>query len=338
MENKAKNRQREPGALTLAVDIGGTKILLALFSAAGKILDKETCPTLAHEGVSRVISRLCSAIDNFLKQNNMEMPRLAGIGIACAGGIDTGRGVVVTPSPNLPGWTDIPLAEIISKRFNVKTYLINDASAAALGEHRSGAGNGVKDLVLLTLGTGIGGGIIADGKLYLGVVGGAGELGHMTIDPEGPACGCGNKGCLEMLASGTAVTRDAVQRIRQEQQKSILTEMAAGKTESITAEMVGAAARKGDPMAKDVISRAAYYLGIGMVNIVNIFNPEMIVLGGGMAGLGDLIIEPGKRMVMERAFSISSRSVRIVTARLGNEAGVYGAAAFVLEKLRGGVE
>jgi glucokinase len=335
MENKAKKIRDKTSLPVLAVDIGGTKILLALFTSAGKISVKETCPTLSHEGVSRVIERLCLAIDKVLKQNNMETPRLGGIGIACAGGIDTGRGMVVTPSPNLPGWVDIPLAEIVSKKFKVKTYLINDASAAALGEHRYGAGLLTKDLVLLTLGTGIGGGIIADGKLYLGAVGGAGELGHMTIDADGPACGCGNKGCLEMLASGTAVARDALERIRQGQ-RSLLTEMVAGKIENITAEIVGEAASKGDSLAKDVISRAAYYLGIGMVNIVNIFNPQMIILGGGMAGLGDLVIEPGKRMVMERAFSISSRSVRIVTAQLGNEAGVYGAAAFVREKLQGG--
>jgi glucokinase len=276
-----------------------------------------------------------SEIDAILKKNNIKPSQLGGIGIACAGGIDTGRGVVVTPSPNLSGWVDIPLAEIIKERFHVATYLVNDASAAALGEYRSGVGRGVNNLVLLTLGTGIGGGIIADGKLYLGAVGAAGELGHMTIDAEGPACGCGNKGCLEMLASGTAVARDAVGRLRRGQ-KSVLTEMAGAKIENITAEMVGEAARSGDSLARDVIARAAYYLGIGMVNIVNIFNPEMIILGGGMAGLGDLLTEPGKRMMTERAFSISSRAVRIVTAQLGNEAGVYGAAVFALEKRQGG--
>jgi glucokinase len=329
-------QKKQTAAPVLAVDIGGTKILTALFSAGGKMLAKNTSPTMAKEGVSAVIERLISAIDTILIQNSIIPSQLDGIGIACAGGIDTGRGVVVTPSPNLPGWVDIPLAGIIRERFNIPTWLLNDASAAALGEHRSGAGVGVNNLVLLTLGTGIGGGIIADGKLYLGAVGAAGELGHMTIDAEGTACGCGNKGCLEMLASGTAVARDAVRRIRQGQQKTVLTDMVKGNIESITAEMVGMAARKGDSLASDVIAQAAYYLGIGMVNIVNIFNPEMIVLGGGMAGLGDLLTEPGKRMVTERAFSISSRAVSIVTAQLGNEAGVYGAAAFALEKIQGG--
>jgi glucokinase len=324
-------RKKQTGAPVLSVDIGGTKILTALFSAGGKMLAHETRPTIADEGVNPVIERLAVAIDAILKQNTIEPARLAGICIACAGGIDTGRGMVVTPSPNLPGWVEITLAEIIRKKFNTAVWIVNDASAAALGEHRYGAGRGVDNLVLLTLGTGIGGGIVANGTLYLGAVGGAGELGHMTIDADGPDCGCGNKGCLEMLASGRAVSRDAIKQISQGE-KSILTMMSGGKVENITAEMVGAAARSGDPLAKDVISRAAYYLGIGLVNVVNIFNPEMIVLGGGMAGLGDILVDPGRRMVMERAFSISSREACIVTAQLGNEAGVYGAAAFALEK------
>ncbi len=319
------------GTPILAVDIGGTKILTALFSADGKMLAKDVCPTLADEGVKPVIERLCSAINDILKQNNLKASQLGGIGIACAGGIDSGRGVVVTPSPNMAGWADIPLADIIRERFKVSAFIINDASAAALGEHRSGAGMGVNNLVLFTLGTGIGGGIIANGELYLGAVGAAAEIGHMTIDDDGPECGCGNTGCLEMLASGRAVERDAVKRLNQGG-KSSLSEMAGGKAENITAEMVGEAAQNGDTLALDILNRAAYYLGIGMVNIVNIFSPEMIVLGGGMAELGDLFIGPGKKMVVERAFPVSSRAVRIVTAQLGNEAGVYGAAAFARDR------
>ena len=322
----------EPNSLVLSIDIGGTKILTALFSTDEIMLARDVCPTLADEGVSAVIERLCSAIVGLLESNNIKPSRLAGISIACAGGIDTGRGVVVTPSPNMPDWVNVPLADIIRKRFGVSTFLVNDASAAALGEHRYGAGRGVKNLVLFTLGTGIGGGIIVDGKLYLGAVGGAGELGHMTIDADGPKCGCGNTGCLEMLASGRAVERDAIGRLHLGDKSSLL-DVVQGNIDNVTAEMVGAAAHNGDPLALDVLSRAAYYLGISMVNVVNIFNPEMVVLGGGMAELGDLIISPGRRMVQERAFSVSSQSVRIVTAQLGNEAGVYGAAAFALDQV-----
>jgi glucokinase len=319
----------------MAVDIGGTKILMAIFAPAGKMLAHEVFPTLVDEGLAAVIERLCRSIGAFLKKNNLGPSQLTGIGIACAGGIDTGRGVVVHPSPNMPDWVDVPLADILRKKFSTPVLVINDASAAALGEHLYGVGKGVKDLVLFTLGTGIGGGIITDGKLYLGAVGGAGELGHTTVEAAGPRCGCGNIGCLEMLASGRAIERDAISRLRQGARSS-LSDVVNGKIEEISAAQVGEAARRGDPLACEVISRAAYYLGIGLVNAVNVFNPEMVVIGGGMAELGDLLIEPGRRMVAVRSFSVSSRAVRIVTARLGNEAGVYGAAAFVFDRVVGG--
>jgi glucokinase len=322
-----KRNSRVP---VVAVDIGGTKILTVLFSAGGKILAEDTRPTLAAEGVEAVIARLCDAISAVIQEAHSTV---GGIGIACAGGIDTLHGVVVTPSPHLPGWVDIPLARILRGKFALPVYILNDASAAALGEHRFGAGKGVRDLVLLTLGTGIGGGIIADGRLYLGGAGGAGGLGHMNIDVKGADCPRGNKRCLEMLASGTAVAREAVKMIQQGRDSALI-QMAEGKIDKVTAEMVGQAARKGDGLSLQVISQAAYYLGVGMVNIANIFNPELIVLGGGMAEMSDLLMGPGRRMVDERAFTIAARAVRIVTAGLGNEAGVYGAAAYTLEKVR----
>lgn len=324
-------RRQEQGLPVLAVDIGGTKIMTAIISNDGHILAKDICRTLADEGVPSVINRLFSAVDSLLNLNSIEPSQLGGIGIACAGGIDSERGVVVTPSPNLQDWHDIPLAEIVRERYRVDAFLVNDASAAALGEHRFGAGRGVSNLVLITLGTGIGGGIITNGELYLGACGSAGEIGHMTVYANGPECGCGNTGCLEVLASGTAVARDAVKRISQGEQSSLV-DMVAGEIESITAEQVGAAARDGDSLALNVLSQAAGYLGVGMVNLVNIFNPEMIVLGGGMAELGGLFIDPAKRMVAERAFPISAQAVHIVTAQLGNEAGVYGAAVYALKQ------
>jgi glucokinase len=320
----------EKTKLVVAVDIGGTKIMTAIFTSDGKILAKEVRPTLGNEGVNRVIARIGAAIESLLFSKNIKISRVSTICIACAGGIDTGRGVVVTPSPNLPDWVEIPLADMIEKKLGVNTIIVNDASAAALGEHRYGAGRGVKNLVLFTLGTGIGGGIIIDSKLYLGAVGGAGELGHMTVDADGPKCGCGNTGCLEMLASGTAIAKDAIERIKKGE-KSSLVDMVGGELDKITAESIGNAARSSDKLAQEVIARAAYFLGIGMVNVVNIFNPEMVIIGGGMAKLGEMIIAPGRKMVAERTFSINARAVSIVAAQLGNEAGIYGAAAFALD-------
>jgi glucokinase len=314
----------------LAVDLGGTKIITAIISNSGQVVAEDRCLTLADEGVSPVIERLFAAIDSLLNRNNMEPSQLGGISLAAAGAIDSDRGVI-TLSPNLPGWRDVPLGDMVRERYRVDVFLVNDASAAALGEHRFGAGREVSNLILLTLGTGIGGGIIINGEMYLGACGSAAEIGHMVIDVNGLECGCGNRGCLETLASGTAVAREAVRRINQGE-KSSLTAIAGGKIEDITAEKVGTAARKGDSLALDVLSRAGTYLGVGLANLVNIFNPEMIVLGGGMAELGGLFIDPAKRVVVERAFPISAGAVRIGTAQLGNEAGVYGAAAFALEQ------
>ncbi|MHB8105264.1 MAG: ROK family protein [Dehalococcoidales bacterium] len=330
---RMKKTALKKNQLVIAIDIGGTKIMTALFGVDGKILTKDVRPTLAPEGVKAVVDRMATAIKDVVEKNKMSFSEVGGIGIACAGGIDTGKGVVVTPSPHLPGWTNLPLAEIIKEKTGIITYVINDASAAALGEQRYGAGKGTKNLVLLTSGTGIGGGIIIDGQLYLGKDGGAGELGHMTVEAEGLKCGCGNTGCLEMYSSGTAVQNDAIDRIRHGE-KSSLADMAGGKIDRISAEMVGEAAQSGDKLAKDVIARAAFYLGVGMVNIANIFNPEMIVIGGGMAALGEMIIAPGRKMAEERPFSINSRGMKIVGVELGNEAGVYGAAAFVFDMRR----
>jgi glucokinase len=318
------------GSPVLAVDIGGTKIITALISNNGRILAQDRCPTLADEGAPAVIDRLFSAMDGLMSQSNTEPSQLGGISIAAAGAIDSGRGLI-TVSPNLPGWRDVPLGEMVREKYRVDAFLVNDASAAALGEHRFGAGRGVSNLILLTLGTGIGGGIVINGEMYDGACGSAGEIGHMVIDTDGPECGCGNRGCLEALASGTAVAREAISRISKGEESSLV-DMVAGEIGSITAEEVSTAARNGDSLALAVLSQAAHYLGVGMVNLVNIFNPEMIILGGGMAQLGSLFIGPAKKVVAERAFPISAQAVRIVTAQLGNEAGVYGAAAFALDQ------
>ena len=186
-------------------------------------------------------------------------------------------------------------------------------------------------MLFITVSTGIGGGIIIDGKLYFGASGGAGEVGHMTIDVNGPKCACGNVGCWETLASGTAVAREAINRIHRGE-KSLLTEMVKGKIETITAEKVSEAAQQGDALAQEVIARAMTYLGIGMVNLVNIFNPEMIVVGGGLSKMGNLLFDPVRQVVKDRAFPLLAQAVRVVPAKLGDDAGILGAAIFASEE------
>jgi len=314
----------------LAIDMGGTKVITAIISGEGQVVARDYHLTLADEGVQAVINKVFSAVDHLLDTTDMSLSQLHGISIAAAGAIDTRRGLI-TSSPNLPGWCDISLRDMVREKYGVNTFLVNDASAAALGEHRFGAEKGVTNLIYITVSTGIGGGIIINGKLYCGSCGSAGEVGHMTIDVNGPKCECGNVGCWETLASGTAVAKEAIRRLNNGERSS-LTEIVGGKIESITAETVGVAAQRGDSLALDVMTEAATYLGVGLVNLVNIFNPELIIIGGGMAKLGDFLLAPARQVVRERAFQLPAQAVRIVPAELGDNAGVLGAAAFAFQE------
>jgi|TARA_Y100000031_G_scaffold156690_1_gene212445 glucokinase len=318
------------GRPVLAVDLGGTKIMTALVSTNGRVLVQERRFTLADEGPEAVIDRLLAALDDILKRENIVPNQLGGISIAAAGAVDLKRGLI-TSSPNLPGWHDVPLREMVHKKCGVNTYLLNDASAAALGEHRFGVGKEVKNLVLLTVGTGIGGGIIINDRLYQGSSGIAGEIGHMTIDVNGADCTCGHTGCLETFVSGPAVADKARRRIELGE-KSSLVELVGGKVAEITTEEVGTAARGGDALAQSVIAEAGAYLGVGLKNVVNSFNPDMVIIGGSVARLGDLLLDPARQVVKETAFRLAARAVRIVLARLDDGAGVIGAAVFAMER------
>jgi len=314
----------------LAVDLGGTKIIAAIVLPDGKIISRKYCLALVDKGPEAVIDRLLSAANSAMSQAKLKTSELTGIGIAAAGILDVEEGIITT-SPNLPNWHDVPLRNIVADRLGITAYLINDANAAALGEHRFGAGKGVDNLIYLTVSTGIGGGIIIGGRLYSGSDGCAGEIGHMTIEAHGPQCKCGNFGCLEVLASGTAMAKEAAECLSQGETSSIL-EFTEGRFENITAETVALAARQGDPLACDIVSRAASYLGIGLANLVNIFNPELIVIGGGVSKMGDMLLEPARKVVKERAFQLPARRVRIVRARLGSNAGILGAVAYILDE------
>jgi glucokinase len=318
-----------PRELVLAVDLGGTKISTALVSPQHRVVARDYRLTLAAEGPQAVVARLIGAVEHILAAHDITPKQLHGISIAAAGAIDRERGLI-TLSPNLPGWRDIALRDIVSARFGINTFLINDAKAAALGEHRLGAGRGEDNLIVITLGTGIGGGIIINGKLYYGASGSAGEIGHMTIEAGGSKCTCGNTGCWETLASGATMTREAIRRLGLGE-SSLLNDMVKGRMEDITGEKIEAAARRGDPLAGEIVARTARYLGIGLVNLVNIFNPGMIVIGGGLARMGDILLEPARRLVGERAFRQASSAVRIVPAQIGPEAGILGAAVFARE-------
>jgi len=325
-EMQETSKQKPP---VLVVDIGGTKIIISVLSPEGEVIARQYLLTLADQGPQSVIERMFSAIDQLLEEKDVKSAQLRAISLATAGIIDIKQGLITT-SPNLPGWENIALRSIVEEKYKLPTFLLNDADAAALGEHRYGVGKGLSTLILLTLGTGIGGGIIIDGRLYLGATASSAEIGHMVIDANGPECKCGHSGCLETLASGTAVAREAISKINQGE-KTTLVDRVNGNIEEISAETVYLAAIEGDPLSLEAIAKAAYYLGIGVVNLVNIFNPEMVVMGGGMANMGDLLLEPVREKVKERAFPFLAKEVRIVPAQLGNDAGIFGAAAFALD-------
>lgn len=314
------------------VDIGGTKVRAAVVAADGTVLGRSTLPTEAHNGPDAVIERIVRGLNQALMDAGRGAGEMAGIGIACAGLVEVEEGVVVS-SPNLPGWDRVPLRERIEAELRVKTFVDNDANAAALGEHRFGAGRGCSHLIFITVSTGIGAGLVLGGKLYTGAWGTAGEVGHMTLEADGPPCVCGQRGCLEALASGPAMAREAIRRLKAGEPSQLL-ELSGGRPEGVTAELIGQAAAAGDSLAREVVQRAATYLGIGLASLVNLLNPEVIVVGGGVSHMGELLLAPARAVMQERAFTFAVEGVKLVTASLGDMGGVMGMASYVIEAVQ----
>ncbi len=312
--------------LIAGVDLGGTKILTLVVGRDLKIAGSDLRATDAAEGPEAVLARIMASVRVASRGR-----ALAAIGISTPGPCDPERGVVTSP-PNLPGWSDVPLAQLVSQGMHLPAWIENDANAAAIAEQRLGAGRGSRHMVLVILGTGIGGGLILDGRLYRGASGAAGEIGHMQLEPNGPRCGCGRRGCLEALASGRAL-RDRAAEIVVREPSGILARIARDEGERPTAESLGRAAAAGDVSAQQAITTAGRYLGAGLTNLVDIFNPEIVVLGGSLRKLGPLYLDTAREIARVEAFPQSYRDARIVEAELGDEAGAFGAALIALERL-----
>jgi glucokinase len=296
---------------SIGVDLGGTKICTGIIDEQGVLVHSHETPTLAEKGPEAVIERIKATIDAALEQ--ARGTEVAGIGIGAPGPLNPYRGVVLGP-PNLPGWDEIPLAKMIHEAYKLPVYLENDANAAAIAEHRFGAGKGTQQMVYITVSTGIGAGVVVDGQVRQGATGAFGELGHIIVDPDGPPCSCGNRGCLEAVASGTAIARMAREVY--------------GKP--ITAKEVAALAEDGDQTAQQILDKAFRFLGLGLVNAVNLFDPEVIVVGGGVAQIGDPLFNVLRECVAANRFHHASANIRVVPAQLGTKAGVIGAAAIPL--------
>ncbi|OGN91311.1 MAG: hypothetical protein A2Z75_07845 [Chloroflexi bacterium RBG_13_50_10] len=318
--------------LTLGVDLGGSKILTAVVDPQGEMLSSDENVTPATSERETLIQSILDSAHRALNQAGIGISEICAIGVGAAGISSPEAGILFT-SPNLPGLRNVLLRDIVQDRLGKKTFLINDADAAALGEFCFGAARGIHNFIYITLSTGIGGGIVIDGKIYTGAIGAAGEVGHMTIDHNGPICNCGNRGCWETLASGTALAREARKQIEGGVRTSIL-EYAEGDIEKVTAQAIHSAAQHGDSLAKELIARTGYYVGVGLANLINIFNPDLIVIGGGLSSIGDMLLKPAFKVAGERAFKEAFQAVRFASAGLGGNSGVLGAAAFALQQVK----
>lgn len=312
----------------VGVDLGGTKIATALTDTDCQILKYESVRTEAARGAEPIVAQMISEIQRITE--GLPKESILGIGVACAGLIEPGTGKVLY-SPNLD-WRDLPLKEMIKAELPLPVYVGNDVNMAALGELHYGAGIGKKQLVCVFVGTGIGGGIVIDGHLYEGANGFAGEIGHATIDWDGPPCPSGNPGCWEGYASGTAMQRRALDALKQGE-SSMLADMIHGDESKMRVELIAEAAAKGDALAQQIIRETGEYLGAGCANLVNVLNPERIIMGGGVIRGVPELVDMTREVVKRRALQDAAAAVEIVKARFGREAGVIGGA--VLAKLAG---
>jgi glucokinase len=306
-----------PEQCVAGIDIGGTKIALAVADLEGRLIERMRFPTRAEEGAHRLIETALSAIEGMVERTGA---RLAAVGVGCGGPLDRARGLILSP-PNLPGWDEFPIVKLITERLGVPVLLDNDANAAALGEHRHGAGRGYTHLVYLTISTGIGGGVIVDGRLLHGVCDGAGEVGHMTILPDGPVCGCGGRGCLEALCSGTGLA----QRARERLAAGALSSLSSLSSNEVTGGAVAEAARAGDAVAAAVWDEMIDYLAIGVGNLFNLLAPEAVVIGGGVSGAGEQLFGPLRERVRARARMLPPEKINILQAALGGDSALHGA-------------
>ena len=314
----------------IGIDLGGTKILTAVANDNGEIIARVKLATETELGQERIKKNIFKSIYKVLEKTDIKIEKIKSIGIGSPGPLNVEKGIIYE-SANLP-IKNMEIVDLIEKETGINTYLQNDANTAALGEKVFGAGKEADDLLYITISTGVGGGIIINGKIYYGHTGNAGEIGHMTVDPTGPQCGCGNYGCLESFSSGTAIKNMAKKAIENDE-STLIKKLARDK--KLSAKLVAKAAEKGDQKALDIFAKAGYYLGIGIANLVNIFNPEMIILGGGVLKAKEYFLDRAKEEFKKRALKAPADIVKIKEAVLEDEIGVKGAIAVAMQKVEG---
>lgn len=313
------------GGVVAGVDIGGTKISVAVGRLGGGMIATRRIPTNAESGSLNALERIATVLNDLITETSLP---LRAIGVGSPAPIDVGRGLILSPS-NLRSWIKFPVVQLLQERFGVPVALENDANAAALGEHIYGAGRGCENVLYVTVSTGVGGGLIINGQLYRGVATGAGEIGHMIVQPDGIRCNCGSIGCLETVSSGHHIARRVRDRLR-DGEASVIRDLVTDLDE-ITARVVVDAVRAKDPLAQAVWNEACRFLAIGIGNAITLFAPDLVIVGGGIASAGDLLFDPLREKVPGFVSMIPAEAIKIAPAELGTESGVYGAVALASE-------
>ena len=310
----------------VGVDFGGTHLRAALVNENGEIIERVKRKTMGHLGQDAVFDRIAQAVRD-VADKMKEGDSLEGVGVIAPGPLDPFRGLVFY-APNLK-WQNVPLTDELHQRLGCPVWAGNDANLAALAEHRYGAGKGLKNIIYMTVSTGIGGGVIINDEMLLGTNGQAAEVGHMQIMPEGPLCGCGNRGCVESVASGTNMARIAKERLQHGVESSLQEHEG-----EITAKEVVQAAANGDQMALELLQQAGSYIGMAVANLVHLFNPQRFIFGGGVSNAGDLLFDPIRRAAKRRTMPNYHGTFDIVAAELGDNVGLLGAAALAFSKAK----
>jgi glucokinase len=315
-----------PQLPVLALDVGGTKLAAGVVSADGSLHSFRSIETHVTDGPAAVIERLVDLGRDVLAEAGR--PELTAVGIGCGGPLDPRSGVILGP-PGLPGWDEVPLGSLVNARFGVPTYVQNDATAAALGEYRWGSWD-VRNLVYLTISTGFGGGVVADGKLFTGSANQGGELGHVVVDWQGRYCGCGARGCAEAYVSGTSIAKRAVEALAGRPDSSL------ASLPVVTAKDVVEHARGGDSLAREIWDETIAILGRMVAVIINICEPELVVLGGGVTRSGSYLLDPVREAALRQAMPPAAKACDVVLSHHGDAVGVFGAAAIAYHQSEGG--
>ena len=314
---------------SIGVDLGTLHTTIVITDLLGRVEKRVEYPTNCQLEKDKILEKLKASIHNIVKNSGIKRKKIVGIGVAAPGLIDKEGTMLITPNF---GWRNTSLGKILKKEFHIPVFVDNNVNTMALAEFEFGKGQGVKNFVFINVGIGIGAGVVINGKLFHGESNCTGEIGHTTVDYNGPKCSCGNNGCLEVMASGPAIAKRAIKSIK-EGKKSLISKLVNYDLNQISAEIVAIAANQGDKLGRSIMEETGEYLGTGVANIINLFNPELVIMGGGVARAGDLIFEPLKKAVRKRAFSVSAKVAKIIRVSLGKDCTVIGAAALVLKEM-----